>query len=239
MTASSDSLVQNKPGRFRLGLWALMPILLTTALLIVVGKFIYYRISLPVGGSVLAIAEEIGGQPLADFMHDTLKISFARLAGNELYVALVGFPVAVLLIMTAGLLVSVLLRGRILKLAGALISVIPIVRSIYPYIREFIEFLLGADETKRIYDVVAAEYPGTNMYSVGYVTSEGMKSVDEIGGVQQRIVFTSATPIPATGFAYFVPREKLIKLNASAEEIFLMTLTGGILTPLGERQERR
>jgi uncharacterized membrane protein len=232
----SNHQTPKKPGAFRLGLWTLMPMLLTAALLIVVGKFIYYRIALPVGDGVLAVAEKIGGESLANFMHDMLKVSFDRLAGNEFYVALVGFPVAVILIMTVGLLASVLLRGRILKMLGALISAIPLVRSIYPYIREFIEFLLGADETKRIYDVVAAQYPGTNMYSVGYVTNEGLKAVDEMGKTGHRIIFTSATPIPATGFAYFIPRDELIKLNASTEEIFLMTLTGGILTPLGERQ---
>lgn len=227
---------RKKVSLFRLGLWALMPILLTVGALIFIGKFVYYRIALPVGESVFAIVEGVGGRPLADFMHQTLKVSFARLADNDLYVALVGFPVTVILVMAAGLLASILLRGRVLKMAGAFIASIPVVRSIYPYVKKFIEFLLGTDETRRIYEVVATQYPGTNIYSVGYVTNEGLKAVDELGKGRQRIVFTSATPVPATGFAYFVPVEKLIRLNASVEEIFLMTLTGGILTPPGERQ---
>ncbi|MDQ7779572.1 MAG: DUF502 domain-containing protein [Planctomycetota bacterium] len=237
MKNASTPSPARKHGPFRLGLIAILPSIITVIILVAVFGFVYRRIAMPVGYGVIDLADAIGGDTLDEFLQDHLIVSLGCLRQKEYFVAVVGFPFAVFTILVVGALASVALRGSMLLWFGRLLGSLPIVRTVYPFMKQFADYLLGTDEKLRIAECVAAEYPCKGTYSVGYVTGEGLKTVNEVGGEKTITVFISASPIPATGFAYFVPEKEAIKLNASAEELFLFAFTGGILTPLGERQK--
>lgn len=228
-----------KHGPFRLGLVAILPSIITVVILVAVFGFVYRRIAMPVGYGAIELLDTIGGDTLDKFLQDHLIVSLGKLRRNDYFVAAVGFPFAVFTILVVGALASVALRGSLLKWFGGMLESLPIVRTVYPFMKQFADFIFGTDEKQRIAECVAAEYPCKGTYSVGYVTGEGMKTVNEVGNEKNITVFISATPVPATGFAYFVPEKEVIKLDASAEELFLFALTGGILTPLGERQKEK
>ena len=114
---------------------------------------------------------------------------------------------------------------------------IPVVRSVYPYTKQLVEFFLT--ETEFEFDtVVAAPYPTDGVYSIAFVTSEGMKTINEaLGGKRYVSMFVPTSPMPMTGYTVFIDAEKLIPLPISVDEALRVTISAGVLIPPHERVE--
>ncbi len=79
--------------------------------------------------------------------------------------------------------------------------------------------------------VVLVEYPRKEIWSIGFVTSSGMRSAAELAGEPAVTVFIPSTPTPFTGFTITVPRSQVIDVPLTVDEALRFVLTGGVLVP--------
>ena len=146
----------------------------------------------------------------------------------------IGILLAAIIVLFLGYLASGFLgRGLIASFDKALTR-IPLVRSVYPYTKQLVDFFLSDSELE--FDtVVAAPYPSEGVWAIGFVTGGGLKTIhSELGG-NFLSVFIPTSPMPMTGFTVFIEAERLIPLDISVDEALRVTVSAGVLVPENEQ----
>lgn len=147
--------------------------------------------------------------------------------------AVVGLVVSLLLVLTLGSLAGGFVGRSVLRRTERAMHLIPVVRSIYPYTKQLVDFFL-AEKHHEFDTVVAVPYPNKGLISIGFVTSAGLKSLRERTGKNLVSVFVPSSPMPMTGYTIFIPAEELTPLPFSVDEALRTLVSGGVLIPVHE-----
>lgn len=146
----------------------------------------------------------------------------------------IGTVLTLALVLTFGYLASGFLGRRLTSAMDALLMRIPLVRSVYPTAKQLVEFFF-ADNKLEFDHVVAVPYPSADIWSLGFVTGNGLRSLNEAAGKQLVTVFVPTSPMPMTGFMVFLEPDRIRPLDLSVEEALRITVTGGVIVPPNER----
>jgi len=156
-----------------------------------------------------------------------------RLAVKDAIHPIVGVVVALLLLLVVGYLASGFLGRRVVSWIDSVLSQVPVVKSVYPYARQFVEYFL-ADSDLEFDTVVAAPYPGPGVWCIAFVTSPGLRTVHEALGGRYVACFVPTSPMPATGYTVFIEASRLIPLPMTVDEALRTTISAGVLIPQQE-----
>ena len=110
---------------------------------------------------------------------------------------------------------------------------IPLVRTIYTSVKQVSETLL-ASESSAFRKVVLIEYPRKEIWSIGFLSSEGMAVACRKTGRNLKSIFVPTTPNPTSGFIVMLPEEDVIELELSVEDGFKFIISMGVVVP-GEK----
>lgn len=169
---------------------------------------------------------------LRDF--DALAIDREKLRDEIPVPEWVGLVLAAAIVLFLGYLASGFIGRGLISGFDKALTRIPLVRSVYPYTKQLVDFFLSDNELE--FDtVVAAPYPSATVYAIGFVTGGGLKSVhDSLEGTYLS-VFIPTSPMPMTGFTVFLEASKLIPLDITVDEALRVTVSAGVLVPEAER----
>jgi uncharacterized membrane protein len=150
---------------------------------------------------------------------------------------LIGVLLSVLLVLWLGWLVGGFVGRRLMQHVDRTMTLIPVVKSVYPYSKQLVEFFF---EKKKIeFDtVVAVPYPSEGLWALAFVTNGSMRTLDEHSGKELVCVFLPTSPMPMTGYTLFVDIERVIPLSITIDEAVRIVMTGGVLIPPQERVAR-
>jgi uncharacterized membrane protein len=111
----------------------------------------------------------------------------------------------------------------------------PILKQIYPYVKQITDFFFKEEETKKmISKVVAFEYPRKGMWSVGYVTGDGLRKISQGRQKEFVTILVPTAPTPLSGFVVMVPKEETIELDMSIEDALRFIISVGVIVPDGQ-----
>ncbi len=165
------------------------------------------------------------------------------------YFRFIGLVVAITLIYLAGVLLGGLLGGPIYEALERLLMRVPLVRAIYPHVKQVVDLVLGERSTafKR---VVMVQYPSKGIWSVAFVTgpwtpgipggesaaaagAEAVRAVDRaVPGPDEFVaVYVPSAPTPFTGFTIIVAAKETVDVDISVDDAIRFLLTGGVLIP--------
>lgn len=135
-----------------------------------------------------------------------------------------------------GLLAHHFLGKRLYRLADRIFSGIPIIKSIYIFVRQICEWV-AKSRNSSFESVVLVEYPRRGIYTIGLVTSETLPSVtakilDAEGKPTECVnVFISTTPSPSNGMFIIFPKSEVVKLDMDVSEAMNLVLSAGAILP--------
>ena len=152
-----------------------------------------------------------------------------RLFGTQ--VPGLGLVATFLVILFVGIL-SIHFFGRfIFRTIEVWFSWLPVVRRVYPAVKQLAQFLFNSDENQQaaFRRVVLVQYPRLGSYSVSFVTNEAETSV--IGGKPKRVLtlLIPQPPSPVTGPIIIVPEEDVIPLDLTVEQAVKLIMSGGVV----------
>ena len=110
----------------------------------------------------------------------------------------------------------------------------PVIRQIYPYVKQVTDFLFS-EKKLEFSRVVAVEYPRKGIWSLGLVTGPGLRTLSDSSRGNLLTVFVPSSPTPVTGYTITVSQEEVIDLPISIDEALRFTVSGGVITPLGQQ----
>jgi uncharacterized membrane protein len=150
---------------------------------------------------------------------------------GDLSTRIIGVLLSIVLVYFIGVFVGNLIGRTFWRLAERAVLRIPLVRAIYPAVKQVTDFIL-ADRTRHFEHsrVVAVQPHEQNIWSLGLVTSSGSWTLGE-NAEEMVTVFVPSTPTSFSGYVLVVPRSKVIELPMTVEEAMRLLISGGVIMP--------
>lgn len=145
-----------------------------------------------------------------------------------------GFVLAVLGVYIFGRFLASFFGRIVWRLIEKTLIQLPIVKQIYPSIKQVTDFLL-AERKLKVSKVVAVEYPRKGIWSLGLVTNRSMRTLDESLDGELLTVFIPSSPTPITGYTITVRRDEVIDLPISLDDALRFTISGGVIQPAEQK----
>lgn len=157
-------------------------------------------------------------------------VKFKRFWDAHWYFRFIGLFVAVTLIYLAGRMLGGFIGRKVYARLEQLLTRIPVIKQVYPHVKQVVELIFGEKQIA-FKKVVLVEYPRKGIWTLGFVTSSGMRAVADAANEPAITVFIPSTPTPFTGFTITVPRSEVLDMAISVDEALRFVLTGGVLIP--------
>ncbi len=146
--------------------------------------------------------------------------------------AIAGFIIALVVVVLAGFVFASVIGRALWQLIESFIMNTPLLRRVYPYVKQVTDFLLTPEEQKKFFSrVVAVEYPRKGIWSIGFVTGSGLKEVSENQKKEFLTILIPNSPMPVTGYVIVVPKEDTIPIDMTIEEAFRFAISAGVIAP--------
>ena len=244
---------------FMRGIASLLPTILTIVILVICYRFVRDNIATPINQGIhhllvntaagRDILERYGGveldiremryrvRPAVDWKSfrkpDSERVDREELTAvlNQAIHPILGFMIAILLIFVIGFLFASYLGRRVFARFELLVSKFPIVKIIYPYAKQLVDFFFKEEKKMDYSAVIAFEYPRKGIWAIGFMTGHGLRQLHEHAGRRLASVVVPSSPAPMTGYTVFVPVEDVVALDIDVEEAFRLIITGGVVVP--------
>jgi uncharacterized membrane protein len=140
------------------------------------------------------------------------------------YIPGIGLLSTIILITFLGWLSTKYVSGKIIKLIDILLDKIPIVKTIYSVIKDTVQSFLG--EKKSFSKVALVVIPGTEMRSMGFITSEQLE--DFYSPLKDHVAVYIPQTFQVAGFTFLIPKEQVEIIDVKPEEAMKFILSGGM-----------
>jgi len=141
-----------------------------------------------------------------------------------------GLLLFIFLIFFAGVLAKNLFGKSILRWVERSIIRLPLIKQIYPPLKQIVDFFFSSKELV-FKKVVLVEYPRKGLWSLGFITNEGLPKAKEYLNLDLINVFVPSTPNPLTGYFILAARQDAVLLDISIEDALKIIVSGGVLNP--------
>ncbi|MEK7304260.1 MAG: DUF502 domain-containing protein [Pseudomonadota bacterium] len=141
-----------------------------------------------------------------------------------------GFLLSGVVLLLTGMVVTNLLGSSMVRLWEGLLARIPFVRAIYSASKQLTETLFSGSG-KSFRKVVLVRYPHPGMWTLAFLTGDGMPEANRKTGRNLANIFVPTTPNPTSGFFLMVPREDMIELDMPVDVGIKLILSAGAVSP--------
>lgn len=146
-------------------------------------------------------------------------------------VELIGVVLAILLVYFVGLLVGNLIGRTLWGLAEMTLLRIPVIREVYPAVKQVTDFILSNRQGQFQASRVVAVCPHENgIWSIGLVTGSGVAGLSEATEQEMLTVFVPSSPTAFSGYVLVVPKHQVIELPIRVEEAMRLLISGGVIS---------
>jgi uncharacterized membrane protein len=112
---------------------------------------------------------------------------------------------------------------------------LPLVRSVYKAVKQVCDFFFSEKQIQ-FKRVVAIEYPRLGMWTIAFVTSDGLSDIRAAANDAVLGVFIPSSPMPVSGYALTVLRREAVDLNITIEEAIQYLVSCGLVMPQKDLQ---
>ena len=146
------------------------------------------------------------------------------------YWSLCALLLAVLLIGLVGGLARYYFGKKLIQLVDFALLRVPLLNKIYSTIKQVNEAFSPSNKSS-FKQVVLVEFPRPGSYSVGFLTGEDHKEVQQKTREHVLSVFVPTTPNPTGGFLVLVPEREITRLDMSVADGIKFIISLGAIAP--------
>src|SRR5437867_2335407 len=146
------------------------------------------------------------------------------------YWSLVALVMALMLIGLMGGLARHYFVKKLIELVDLALLRVPLLNKIYSTIKQVNEAFSPSSKSS-FKQVVLVEFPRAGQYSVGFLTGEDQREVQQKTKERVLSVFVPTTPNPTSGFLVLVPEKEITRLEMSVAEGIKFIISLGAIAP--------
>ena len=176
---------------------------------------------------------------LINFLDQTILLLPETLRPSYLIgTPVIGFGVFMtfFIILITGFIANNFFGKKLILLYENLLNRLPFVKSIYGGIKQVSDTLLyssGNAFTK----AVLIEFPMTGTYSFAFITGEPDEEINKKLNGKFVNVYVPTTPNPTSGYTLIVPKNKVIELDISVDQVLKYVISMGVV-PVGKKLKK-
>ncbi len=215
----------------------MLPTILTLWILAWGYSFLQEHVSVHINrGLVKALVWFHGGQGISEEAMAQYQTALEAIFVRGFAGSAVGLLLAVVAIFLLGAFLASVM-GRVLwRMVESAIMSMPVLRGIYPHVKQVTDFVLTPEQKKKSFlHVVAVEYPRKGLWSIGFVTGPGLRQITGQARKELLTVLVPKAPALVSGYVITVPKEDAIVLDMTVEEAFRFLVSAGVVLPESER----
>jgi uncharacterized membrane protein len=145
---------------------------------------------------------------------------------ERLYRPGMGIVAAVVLLIAAGVAVNAFIVRRLLAAWEALLDRIPIVKSVYGAVRDFVQMLPASGERRELRRVVLVRFG--EAAAIGFVTRDDAAELGLGEAADGAVAVYFPMSYQIGGYTLLVPRNRVEPLDLPIETAMRLVLTGGM-----------
>ena len=149
------------------------------------------------------------------------------------YIPGMGLVSGLVLIALIGLLSHVLIFQKLFNLGEAIFRRLPLVKTIYTAIKDFIGYL-SPEKGNEMGKVVLVQLPGQSFQLIGFVTREQFADLPFTPAAEDPVAVYMPMSYQIGGYTLFLPRNCLTPLDMPFEQAMRLVLTGAVTKRVGE-----
>ncbi len=141
-----------------------------------------------------------------------------------------GVVLTFVVVLVTGMLAANLIGRQLLRLGEAVLVRIPLVRTIYSAVKQVVDTVLSSSG-QSFRRVVLVEYPRRGIWTLAFVTGEGVAQLER--GTEKKLInlFVPTTPNPTSGFFLTLPPEEIREVDLSVDEGLKLIVSAGVVAP--------
>jgi len=143
------------------------------------------------------------------------------------YLPGMGLVAGLVITMLIGLLSHVLLLQKFFNYTEDLLNRLPLVKTIYTAIKDFVDYFSPTNKTA-MSKVVLVRLPGQDFEQIGFVTREDFASLPLHSSISDPVAVYLPMSYQIGGYTLFLPRTAVTPLELTFEEGMKLVLTGGV-----------
>ena len=210
--SQSPSLLRLFRNRFIAGLFVVLPIYITYALLKWMYDLLYSNALQPI---------TYGLRHLWGLEDKSVELNW--------YLTLLLSSISLLLVITLIYVAGMFFRSRLHQLVNWVLLTVPGVKTIYSVVSKVFDAISSShQDVNNFKRVVLVPFPHQGMKAPVFVTSE---CNDVTTGRTILCVYVPTTPVPTSGYMLLIPQEEVVDLNWDLEETLQAIVSGGITVP--------
>lgn len=157
---------------------------------------------------------------------------------EDLYRPGMGVVAGLIVAFAIGLLMHAYVVQRLFEMGESLLYQTPVIKSIYPALRDFLNYFSPAAK-KEFNQVVAVTLGDTGMQVIGFVTQADYNSLPKDFREEDSVLVYLPLSYMIGGYAILMPRTAIRPLDMSMEEAMRFTLTAGVTGATRPRARRK
>lgn len=146
---------------------------------------------------------------------------------NGWYVPGMGLVSGLVLIALIGLLSHVLIFQKLFNLGEAIFRRLPLVKTIYTAIKDFIGYL-SPEKADEMGKVVLVQLPGQSFQLIGFVTREQFDDLPFTPAAENPVAVYMPMSYQIGGYTLLLPRDCLTPLDMPFEQAMRLVVTGAV-----------
>jgi len=150
--------------------------------------------------------------------------------GRSWVMVLIGFILAIGVVLVLGMFLTSFMGRKLWREVESALIQIPIVKQIYPYVKQVTDYAFGQQKLQFTH-VVAVQYPRIGVWSLGFVTGQPIRTIRETEKSEFLTVFMPSSPTPFTGYVITVRREDTLDLPLTIDQALRFVISGGVINP--------
>lgn len=107
---------------------------------------------------------------------------------------------------------------------------LPIIRNVYSAVKQVTDFVFN-EPSIEFNRVVAVEYPSKGIWSLGFLTGEGLLELTSAVNEPMLSVLIPTSPMPMTGFTIMVRRSETIDVDLTVDQAIQFIVSCGVVVP--------
>jgi uncharacterized membrane protein len=147
-----------------------------------------------------------------------------------LHFTAIAIVISIALVYAVGRIVTHRLGAWLVARLGWFVTGVPLVGVIYASVKHVTDFFL-AEKEPQYRRVVAVQYPRPGIWTLAFVTGDGMSECVQAAGEPLVNVLIPSAPVPFAGYTMNVKQSELVDLNMSLDQAIQYVLSCGVVVP--------
>jgi uncharacterized membrane protein len=166
---------------------------------------------------------------LGDVVEHSLRPIITTVVPEPYYLPGMGLIAGFILLFFIGLVVNAWIVQRMLELGEHILTQIPLVKSVYGTMRDFVSHFSTAHHGRELEQVVMVTI--NNISMIGFVTAEHADDFPELPHPEETVAVYVPMSFQIGGYTVYVSRTCIEIIDMSVEDAMRRILTAGLSTP--------